>query len=396
MLSIKQLFKINKKASQSLLMLTAMAFMSTPAFAADAPGPSIFSNPLAMILIVLMGLLLIVIAVLANILIGAADWRLKTGKKAKVENIAKPLTTILLLLATTTTFAQDAPTEAAPVASTIGGLSASTFYVMASVIFLELAIILVLLINIRFLIRATREKEAIALEAATGKKAEAKKSKYSLASIWNRMNNFKSAEQEKDLEMAHEYDGIRELDNRLPPWWLWGFYVTITFAVVYLWRYHVAESAPLSEEEYNISVARAEAEVEAYLKKKGESVNENTVEYLTAADDLAAGLKLYTASCVACHNAKGEGGVGPNLTDEYWLHGGDIKSIFKTIKYGVDGKGMASWQAVYSPKQMAQLASYVKSLGGTNPPGGREPQGVLYREERAASATDSLQAVVKE
>ncbi|MCR6721991.1 MAG: hypothetical protein NVV59_17260 [Chitinophagaceae bacterium] len=177
MLSIKQLFKINKKASQSLLMLTAMAFMSTPAFAADAPGPSIFSNPLAMILIVLMGLLLIVIAVLANILIGAADWRLKTGKKAKVENIAKPLTTILLLLATTTTFAQDAPAEAAPVASTIGGLDASTFYVMASVIFLELAIILVLLINIRFLIRATREKEAIALEAATGKKAEAKKIK---------------------------------------------------------------------------------------------------------------------------------------------------------------------------------------------------------------------------
>jgi cytochrome c oxidase cbb3-type subunit 3 len=120
-------------------------------------------------------------------------------------------------------------------------------------------------------------------------------------------------------------------------------------------------------------------------------VNENTVTYLSGADDLAAGAKIYTTSCVACHNAKGEGGVGPNLTDDYWLHGGDIKSIFRTIKYGVDGKGMAAWQSVYSPKELAQVTSYVKSLVGTNPPNGREPQGVIYKEENDA-APDSTQA----
>src|SRR5690606_28117333 len=141
------------------------------------------------------------------------------------------------------------------------------------------------------------------------------------------------------------------------------------------WRYHVAETAPLSDEEYRISVAKAEAEVEEYLRKKGESVNENTVSFLSDAADLANGKKIFTASCVVCHGGAGEGGVGPNLTDDYFLHGGDIKSIFKTIKYGVDGKGMASWQSVYSPKEMAQLASYVKSLVGTNPANPKEPQG---------------------
>ena len=110
---------------------------------------------------------------------------------------------------------------------------------------------------------------------------------------------------------------------------------------------------------------------------------------LADASDLAGGAKIYTTSCVACHGAKGEGGVGPNLTDNYWLHGADIKDVFKTIKYGVDGKGMASWQSVYSPKQLAQVASYVKSLHGTNPPNGKEPQGVLVEESGSSTVVDS-------
>lgn len=389
----KQLSRINKKTARILLLLTSMGLLSTPALAADKPAPSIFTNPLALTLIVLMGLLLIVIAVLANTLLGAADWKLKIRKEQK-NKVAKPLATLMLLLTASAAFGQDSEGAVAATAQLIGGLSAGTFYVMASVIFLELAIILVLLINIRFLIRSTREKEA-AGEAVPQAAGKAVKLKESLGRLWSRMNSFKPAEEEKNLEMTHEYDGIRELDNRLPPWWLWGFYVTIIFAVVYLWRYHVAETAPLSEEEYRISVARAEAEVAEYLKKKGESVNENTVTYLDGADDLAAGAKFFASSCVVCHGAKGEGGVGPNLTDEYWLHGGDIKSIFKTIKYGVDGKGMAAWQSNFSPKQMAQLSSYIKSLAGTNPPGGREPQGVLYQEESVAAASESTAEAVQ-
>ena len=392
MLSIKQSLKINNKSGKITLLLTTMATLATPAFAAGGPEPSILTNPLALTLILLMGLLLIVIAVLANILVGAADWKLKLKKKEKTISAAKPVATILLLLATSAAFGQEAPAEAATAtSSSIGGLAMSTFYIMASVIFLELAIILVLLINIRFLIRAARDKEAAVAERVAGVKPEPARPKRTLASIWSSMNRFKAREEEKEIEMAHEYDGIRELDNRLPPWWLWGFYITIIFAVVYLWRYHVSETAPLSEEEYKISVARAEAEVEEYLKQKGESVNENTVTLLTDAADIAGGAKIFGTSCVACHGAKGEGNVvGPNLTDEYWLHGGDIKSIFKTIKYGVDGKGMASWQSTYSPRELAQLASYIKSIGGSNPAGAKEPQGVLYKEDAAAPTSDSL------
>jgi cytochrome c oxidase cbb3-type subunit 3 len=185
-------------------------------------------------------------------------------------------------------------------------------------------------------------------------------------------------EQEADLDLGHDYDGIRELDNRLPPWWVYGFYVTIVFAVIYLWRYHVSHTAPLSKEEYEIAVQKADQKVQQYLKQKGETVDENTVTMLAAAD-VAEGQKMFQISCVACHNQGGAGNVGPNLTDDYWLHGGDIKSVFKTIKYGFNA--MPTWQNTYSNKQIAQLSSYVKSLHGTNPPNAKAPQGELYKEE---------------
>lgn len=388
MLPIKPLYMKCKKSLRVWMMLLLATLAGVqPVLAADAPAPSIFSNPLALTLLLLMTVLLIIIAVLANLLLGAADWRVKTVRKQKLAPV-KPLAAIALLLLSSVSMAQDGAaangsTEQA--VQSIGGLSVSAFYVMASVVFLELAIILVLLMNIRFLIRAAKEKELTEAERVE-LKTERKKKSYDW---WNKLNKFKPVEQEKDIDLGHDYDGIRELDNRLPPWWLWGFYVTIVFAVVYLWRYHVSETAPLSHEEFEISVKRGEEEVQAYLKKKGESVNENTVTLLADANDLSGGAKIYTTSCVACHGAKGEGGVGPNLTDNYWLHGADIKDVFKTIKYGVDGKGMAAWQSVYSPKQLAQVASYVKSLHGTNPPNGKEPQGVLVEESGSSTVVDS-------
>ena len=390
MLPIKQLYMKFKKSIRVLgLLLTATVIGAQPALAADAPAPSLFSNPLAMTLFLLMGVLLIVIAVLASLLVGSADWRMKTVRKHK-EAIIRPITTMLLIALSTAAMAQDATAaaETAPAVQSIGGLAPTVFYVMVSVVFLELAIILVLLINIRFLVKAARDKELTETEK-TELQVERKKRSYNW---WNKLNKFKPVEQEKDIDLGHDYDGIRELDNRLPPWWLWGFYVTIVFAVVYLWRYHVAETAPLSEEEFKISMQKGEEEVQAYLKKKGEAVDENTVKVLSDAADLAGGEKVYTTSCVACHGAKGEGGVGPNLTDDYWLHGGDIKGIFKTIKYGVDGKGMAAWQSVYSPKQMAQVASYIKAMHGTNPPNGKEPQGVLFQEATGTTVDSTATA----
>jgi len=124
--------------------------------------------------------------------------------------------------------------------------------------------------------------------------------------------------------------------------------------------------------------------VDAYLKKKGDAVDENTVTLLTGADDLAAGKALFIdpAKCPACHNTDGGGNaIGPNLTDDYWLYGGSVKDIFKTIKYGTN-KGMRSWKDDLSAKQIAQLTSYIKSvLHGTKPANAKAPQGDIFKDD---------------
>jgi cytochrome c oxidase cbb3-type subunit 3 len=146
------------------------------------------------------------------------------------------------------------------------------------------------------------------------------------------------------MTLDHDYDGIRELDNNLPPWWLYGFYVCIIFSGIYLYRFHVSRSAPSSRQEYETAMANAEIEKEAYLKSAANKVDENTVTLLTDASALGEGQKIYSSSCAPCHGAEGQGVVGPNLTDDYWLHKGSVKDVFKTIKYGVPEKGMKSWK----------------------------------------------------
>lgn len=207
---------------------------------------------------------------------------------------------------------------------------------------------------------------------------------------WNKVNKFKPIEKEHSLDMGHSFDGIRELDNATPPWFTVSFLATILFAVVYLWRFHAAANpAPDQYQEYENQVAEAKLVQDAYMKAQGGQVDENTVKMLGGAD-VEAGQKLFTANCLACHGDKGQGGVGPNLTDDYWLHGGTINNIFRTITVGVVEKGMQSWKDVFSPMQIAQLASYIKSIHGTNPPGAKEPQGDLFKEQ--APAADSTTA----
>jgi cytochrome c oxidase cbb3-type subunit 3 len=206
-------------------------------------------------------------------------------------------------------------------------------------------------------------------------------------SFWDRFNKSVTVEKEAAIMTDHDYDGIRELDNALPPWWKYGFYLTIVWSLVYLVHYHVAGSGPSSQEEYQTQVDEGQAQVAAYLAKMGNMVDETNVTLLTDAADLAKGREIYTALCVACHGASGEGGVGPNMTDQYWKHGGDIKDLFKTVKYGVSGTGMKSWKSDISPAQMAAVSSYILSLQGTNPPNGKAPEGTLY-----VPAADSLSA----
>ncbi len=183
-------------------------------------------------------------------------------------------------------------------------------------------------------------------------------------------------DREHEILMDHSYDGIRELDNNLPTWWVYLFYATIIFSGGYFYYYQTSGYGDTQIQEYEKSLIAAQEEMKLYASK----VDENSVTILT--DDMAIeeGKTLFMENCAACHGKLGEGGVGPNFADDYWLHGGDIKDVFKTVKYGIPEKGMISWQSQISPVQIQQVSSYILTLQGTNPPNGKAPQGELIQK----------------
>ncbi|GAB4044129.1 cbb3-type cytochrome c oxidase N-terminal domain-containing protein [Spirosoma jeollabukense] len=193
--------------------------------------------------------------------------------------------------------------------------------------------------------------------------------------FWQRIAGLHALSQEKELMLEHAYDGIEELDNPTPPWFMGLFYSTIAFGVVYLFVFHVFNVGDLQTAEYTQEVAMADQQREIYIKKVAGSINENTVSLVKEPKALAAGKAVFLQSCVACHGQQGQGGVGPNLTDEYWLHGGTIKAVFHTITEGVPEKGMMSWKKQLNPLQVQQVASYILSLQGTQPADAKAPQG---------------------
>ncbi|TCK68873.1 cytochrome c oxidase cbb3-type subunit 3 [Winogradskyella wandonensis] len=196
----------------------------------------------------------------------------------------------------------------------------------------------------------------------------------------------KPIEEEGEIILDHNYDGIKELDNNLPPWWVYSFYVTIIFGVVYMIRYHVL-NADDQFAEYEIEYAEAQRAIEEYKKNAKDLVDVNTVVLLTEASDLKAGENIFVSKCAVCHKADGGGGIGPNLTDEYWILGGGIKNVFKTISEGGrSGKGMVSWKKEgLKPSEMAQVASYVLQFQGTTPAEAKAAEGEIWIDE---SATD--------
>lgn len=195
----------------------------------------------------------------------------------------------------------------------------------------------------------------------------------------------KPIEEEGEIILDHNYDGIKELDNNLPPWWVYSFYISIAFAVIYMVRYHVL-NADDQFVEYEIEYAEANAAIEEYKKTAKNLVDVNTVELLTEASDLKAGQKIFEINCVACHKADGGGGIGPNLTDQHWILGGGIKNVFRTISEGGrDGKGMVSWKSELKPLEMAQVASYVLKFQGTTPAEPKAAEGEIWVDENAES-----------
>lgn len=325
-------------------------------------------------------LLAIVIAVFASLL--SASVQLKYGKKeneTKASDSSLPRILPLILLLVFIAFGNSSFAQATQAPDpAYGDMNPFLFYGLITVIVVLLGLVGLLYRAIMMVLKPVIEKAPVKAKAG----------------FLEKLNASVPLEQEKDVMLDHDYDGIHELDNNLPPWWKYGFYVTIVFACIYLWRFHVSESAPLQLAEYKEQLATAEVEVAAYKEKMGNLVDETNATVLTEAADIASGKGLFTANCAACHGQLGEGGVGPNLTDAYWLHGGSVKDIFKTIKYGWPQKGMKSWEKDFGAKQIQELSSYILTLQGTNPPNAKEKQGELYEDLPVTS--DSTTTALKE
>ena len=309
-------------------------------------------------------------------------WKEKWSKSAKTIAVTVGGS---MLLTSTNVFAQ-----AEEVSTPLFEMSDGLFWIMIIVNLFLLLVLLGMIYNLSNLIKMLRTTEAEEPDTAPEK------------SIWEgALSAAVPLEQEKDILMDHEYDGIMELDNKLPPWWLYMFYFTIGFGVVYI-AYYEFSDGPGQYDEYNTEMTIAAEEKEAMLANSANNVDENTATVLTDATSIANGKAKFDMLCIACHAQSGGStqeplGVGPNLTDEYWINGGGIHNIFKTIKYGVPAKGMISWEAQLSPLQIQEVSSYIISLQGTNPENAKEPQGEIWVEDGAAAApADTTEAPVAE
>lgn len=212
--------------------------------------------------------------------------------------------------------------------------------------------------------------------------------------IMNKLTKSKKLEDSDDILLDHDYDGIKELDNVLPPWWVGLFYACIIFSVIYLFKYHFSDGLS-QEQEYEEAMKIAKVEIDEYNSKNKSAFDVSKLTILTDAASLAEGKTAFQTSCVACHKADGGGSIGPNLTDEYWILGGGIKNVFNTLMNGGrEGKGMVPWKTL-GPEKLQKVASYVLSLQGTNPAGGKPAEGDKWVEEVVAVAKTDTKTVKK-
>ena len=372
-----------KKITLTALLLVAGSTM----LAQDGAAVKTVSSPNNLLEILMVStavVLAFVIWGMGQALVALSRQLLDKNKSAISATVIVLLTGLSLL--SQNALAQSAATDlAAKVLPNYGGLSASTFYLLVGVIATEVCAILFLVFSIRRIYsELVPAKAAVALKDSK------------LAVIWARLDKklFTKAipvEQEADHLLDHNYDGIQELDNALPPWWKYGFIITIGFAFVYLLNFHVLGNGKNPTEEYQAEMANAQIEKEAFDAKNKDRIDESNVPMANAAG-VQNGKTNFLANCVACHGANGEGGVGPNLTDDYWLHKGSLNDIYNTIKKGYPDKGMQSWATKFNPKEMSELASFVETLKGTHPANGKTQQGDLFVENAAGKDSSKTTA----
>jgi cytochrome c oxidase cbb3-type subunit 3 len=353
-----------------LLLILLIAGVSLYAEPLTAVTPetqnTALSNPLFIALLSIFVLLFVVIIVLLDVIKNVGKGIGKSEDKG-----GKMFSVLLVLLALYPASSKAVEVKEAVSAVNYGGLNPTLFWGMIAALMFEVVILFVVFTIIRNLIAPEHVEAAVSKSPLLAKEA----------SFLDRMNASVTIEKEQDILMDHNYDGIRELDNDLPPWWKYGFYITIVTTFIYMIHYHITNTGDLPLAEYKNEMKAAEAEQAEVARRSKDVVNENTVTFQKDPAILASGKELFTANCAACHLPDGGGIVGPNLTDDYWLHGGRINDIFKTIKFGYPEKGMKSWKDDFSPAQIASLASYIKSLRGSHPATPKEPQGDLYKEE---------------
>ncbi len=359
------------------LITTSSIIAQSPAAATEKTVTS-GSNLLAILLVIMTIVLAFVIWGLGQVLIVMSKQVLEKSKEAKK---ITSLLVIGILLSTQNIFAQTtASSVAVKVIPNYGGLTATTFYMFVAVILMEIFAIFFIAFSIQ---RMQQE--------LTPEKEEAPEKESSMRKIWSKLDQklFTKAipvEKEADIMLDHDYDGIKELDNALPPWWKYGFYITIAVAFIYIFNFHVFGNGQNPTQEYNAEVVQAQKEKEIFEANNKDKIDEKNVP-LADATGLAFGKNVFETKCWSCHGKLGEGmaGLGPNLTDDYWIHKGSINDVYSTLKTGVPEKGMQAWVTDFSPKELSYIASYVKKLRGTNPPNQKAAQGDLYTEEGATT-----------
>ena len=266
----------------------------------------------------------------------------------------------------------------------------SVFLLIFLFILIAIEITLSAVNRVMYQLMSSEEKEKLAYEESLSLKDRAW-----YKNLMQSLTKTQPIEKETDLLMDHDYDGIKELDNNLPPWWVYLFYICIIFGVAYVFHYDVFGGDD-QEMELKKEMAQAKIEVEEYLKTAPDLMDEKTVVLLTDAPSLEAGKEIFTMNCAACHRADGGGQIGPNLTDDSWILGGGIKNVFLTITNGGrDGKGMISWKGTLKPKDIQKVASYILSLKGSSPKDSKEAEGEIWIEKGDAANTQKDTTEVK-
>lgn len=365
----------NKKLNAGLMLTAIMLLTASPIWAqtitTEAPRNWYLTDTTFWILIAVAAILFYVIYALAEVVIWGGQKKINEMKN-KGGNLKSLVILAITLLATSNLHAQAVEVATETAKTSFWKSDYLPIYILIAI---EIGVISYLALMLMQLSKAE--------QIASGVKHETW-----IAKLWDKWNYKVPIEREDELIIEdHDYDGIHELDNSMPPWLQYIFFFTIGFAIVYMWYYHLGGGLT-QEEEYEASVKKAEIEMAAYLSSAAASYDENTVILSTDGAVLANGKTTFNNYCATCHRADGGGDAGPNLTDDYWIHGGKINDLFKTVKYGVPGKAMAAWEGILNPKQIFEVTNYIKSMHGTNPVNPKAPEGNMYVE--GAAVTDTL------